>query len=96
MVSKREVDIDGTRVGVHFHVPTPNSGEDDTHDQNNRTIKVTGLPPDVDDEMLELKFENKRVGGGPIETLNYEQGSGTAYITFKESEGMCVKCIGIY
>ena len=86
-MSKGEVTISDTSARIQFHVPAPEAEEPHSPDQESRRIKVAGLPPEVDEEMLELQFENKRIGGGPIETLHYDSSKNAAYITYKEPEG---------
>ena len=51
-----------------------------------RTIWVEKLPDDIDQELLEMYFENPKSGGGEIERISMEK-EGSAMIIFKEKEG---------
>ena len=52
------------------------------------SVEVKGLGDNTNKDTIQLYFENKRrSGGGPVEELNYDKGSGVAIITFSEAEG---------
>lgn len=54
--------------------------------QEERTVEVLNLPPNVDQELLALYFENKRrSGGGPL--VSVEKRGHRATVVFKETEG---------
>lgn len=41
----------------------------------------------MSNDILSVVFENKSHGGGKIEEMDYEEGGGTAFITFEDSSG---------
>nr|XP_046274020.1 protein mono-ADP-ribosyltransferase PARP10 isoform X2 [Scatophagus argus] len=50
-----------------------------------RTVEILGLPPEVDEELLFLYFENKRrSGGGPL--VSVEKKGECAILVFEETE----------
>ena len=52
------------------------------------TVRVTGIVvADIDEEMLQMMFENKRYGGGAIESLSLDHLQTSAIITYQEAEG---------
>lgn len=54
--------------------------------QEERTVEVLNLPPNVDQELLALYFENKRrSGGGPL--VSVEKRGHRAVVVFQETEG---------
>lgn len=57
--------------------------------QEARTLEVLNLPPNVDQELLALYFENKRrSGGGPL--VSVEKRGDRAIVVFEETEGECI------
>lgn len=51
-----------------------------------RTLEVLNLPPEVDQELLTLYFENRRrSGGGPL--VSVEKLGDRAVVVFEEAEG---------
>lgn len=54
--------------------------------QELKTLEVLNLPPNVDQELLALYFENKRrSGGGPL--VSVEKRGDRATLVFEEAEG---------
>lgn len=54
--------------------------------EEERTLEVLNLPPEVDQELLTLYFENKRrSGGGPL--VSVEKMGDRAVVVFEETEG---------
>nr|XP_022346154.1 uncharacterized protein LOC111138466 isoform X2 [Crassostrea virginica] len=52
-------------------------------------IKVTNIPPNTTQELLEFFFGNRRrSGGGPIEELEYDPDTKSAVITFVDPEAV--------
>ena len=54
---------------------------------SNRTVYITDVPADVDEEDLELYLTNKRLGGGEIDDLQLDASNRTALVKFAASEG---------
>ena len=65
-------------------VPTSEKEQSSISD---RTIIVSNIPSDVNKETLEMLFQSKSNGGGDTDAIEYDQGKGTAVITFKDPEG---------
>ncbi|XP_068729497.1 protein mono-ADP-ribosyltransferase PARP14-like [Montipora capricornis] len=56
---------------------------DDTRQNDEKTIKVTGVAADTTKDAILNYFENKRrSGGGEVEDVAYKTGSSVAYVTF--------------
>lgn len=52
------------------------------------TIDVSNIPVDMSAEVLQMIFENRRIGGGgEVKNIIYEKGQGSAVITLSDSEG---------
>ena len=61
---------------------------DDTRQNNEKTIKVTGVAADTTKDAILNYFENKRrSGGGEVEDVAYKTGSSVAYVTFVDPNG---------
>lgn len=57
--------------------------------QEERALEVLNLPPNIDQELLVLYFENKRrSGGGPL--VSVEKRGDRAKVVFEEIEGECI------
>lgn len=59
-----------------------------------KQLKVENLPAGIKAERLRFFFMNKKkCGGGPIKDIALHEESGSAVITFQESDGMflCIK-----
>lgn len=53
-----------------------------------KTVKVSGIPRNMNPNILMLLFENRRwSGGGTTENVVFEPGSDTALITFADAKG---------
>ena len=51
-------------------------------------IRVLGLPPDYDQEMVTMYFESKRKsGGGRVEEVQFEEDTGAFLVTFGDING---------
>lgn len=51
-----------------------------------RTVEVLALPPEVDEELLSLYFENRRrSGGGPLVSVHKQD--DRAVLVFEQAEG---------
>ncbi|XP_064602045.1 protein mono-ADP-ribosyltransferase PARP14-like [Liolophura sinensis] len=57
-----------------------------------RTLKVSGLIPSVNEEMLELYFENEKKSGGGNTTKIQMMEQGSALVTFQEEE-VCLRVL---
>ena len=71
------------------HVPVVPVEHDDhvpVVSAEHRTILVQGLTPQICDELLELYFENKKCGGGDIESFT-RLDEEAARIVFKDDGG---------
>ncbi|XP_062619962.1 uncharacterized protein LOC134281522 [Saccostrea cucullata] len=56
-------------------------------DQEGGAIKVTRLPPGTSEEQIILFFENRRkIGGGEVEKVEYDEDSNCAVVWFKDSD----------
>ena len=69
---------------------TPTEGASDSTedvDDRERTVAVRGLHPSTSKETVELYFENKRSGGGPVDDVTMDAEKGVAYVTFEKTEG---------
>ena len=53
------------------------------------SVLVTGLSGKTTEEMIKHYFEHKKRGGGDIDRLEYEEGSQSAVVFFKEPKGRC-------
>lgn len=52
------------------------------------SIRVSSLPPNISDELINDFFENtKRSGGGDVECVAYDETKKTAIITFQDPSG---------
>ena len=51
------------------------------------SVLVTGLSKKTTGETIQLYFEHKKSGGGEVDQLEYEEGSQTAVVYFKEPKG---------
>ena len=56
------------------------------------SVLVTGLSKKTTGETIQLYFEHKRSGGGDVDRLEYEEGSQTAVVYFKEPKGRIFSC----
>ena len=62
------------------------------------SIKVSGIPAGLSEDLLCLYFENtKRSGGGSVVKVVFSEDPGTAIITFEDAGGklfssLCVNC----
>ena len=77
----------GEVVTVNWYEDKPGHASDIV---DTRTIIVSGLPSDVDEEDIQMYFENRRQKGGPVEKVEHDEESGTAVVCFEESEGIIV------
>jgi len=59
----------------------------DTAASDRVLVKVSNIPSHMSEEMVRMVFENKRYGGGDIETWEFCQSENTAVIEFESSEG---------
>ncbi|KAL3864451.1 hypothetical protein ACJMK2_006135 [Sinanodonta woodiana] len=58
-------------------------------DENlSREIEVSEIPDDASEEQLCNFFENAKRGGGPVETIQYNQAAHTAIVTFESPESV--------
>lgn len=52
------------------------------------SIRVSSLPPNISEELINDFFENtKRSGGGDVENVSYDETKKTAIITFQDPKG---------
>ena len=58
------------------------------NDCNFTTVKVTGLPPDIDKDILEIYFESKkRSDGGGVKNVSLDEHHSVAMVTFTDPAG---------
>jgi hypothetical protein len=63
--------------------PTPDSGEEDLC-----TVQVSGGPVVLDEDMMELYFENtNKSGGGTIKKMEMQEDAEITLITFEDPAG---------
>lgn len=56
-----------------------------------RTLEVINIPASIDDDLLQLYFENKRSGGGAV--TSFDRQGGKATIVFDDPEGRWCLCV---
>ena len=56
------------------------------------SVLVTGLSEKTPGETIELYFGHKKSGGGDVDRLEYEEGSQTAVVCFKDPKGRMLSC----
>ena len=52
-----------------------------------KTIEVRGIDTSTTDDAIELFFESKRSGGGPVEKMTRDTDNNVTYVTFEMPEG---------
>ena len=61
---------------------------DETSDDITCTVAVSGGDAAMDEEMMEIYFENRRKSdGGPITKIEVLQEAGMTLVTFQDAEG---------
>jgi len=63
---------------------------------SNRTIFVSQIPEKLNKDYLMMLFENKRVGGGKIEEVDFNEVHGTAVVTFEDPKSAFLSSINIH
>ena len=58
-------------------------------DEFERTLRVTGLPEEADDDDIYAMFESERIGGGTVEQI-HRSNVASAFITFHDDAGKLV------
>lgn len=61
-----------------------------------KTLKVSGLAPSANGEMIELYFENEKKSGGGSVTKVQMLEEGSALVTFQEEEGEIMICLHVH
>ena len=92
VLSKKQFTVAGSVVTVSPHTVEPK----DTAAQNTSNtseedivVKVTGITPDMSEEMLSLYFEHERKsGGGDIKEFDVDYQKGEAVVTFENPTGL--------
>lgn len=51
------------------------------------SIRVSSLPPNISDELINDFFENTKRKGGDVECVAYDETKKTAIITFQDPSG---------
>ena len=54
----------------------------------NKSIVVSGIPNDTTHDAIELYFESRRYGGGPVERVEFIPKSGRAVVVFQDPKGL--------
>ena len=85
LIEEGTLDMKGAVVAVDWY-EDKQAGASDIDDT--RTIVVSGLPSDVDEEDIQMYFENRRQKGGPVEKVERDEESGTAVVCFQDCEGI--------
>ena len=57
-----------------------------TDSDADRTVIVTGVREPLTLELLELWLQSEEVGGGPIETIEYDDDSDVVTVVFEERQ----------
>ena len=71
--------LDGATLDVNFELlDTEASG---------KIIEITGLSTNSSEDSVWNYFENKRNGGGEVETVDFRPARGVAFVTFKDAHG---------
>ena len=59
-----------------------------------KTIKVTGLAAKTTKDSIINYFENeRRSGGGEVESVDFQIDRGMAFVTFSDANGRCFKVL---
>ena len=85
-MAKRVVEKDKHSLnGANFEV-TKEMAE--KHKEAAKTIMVTCLAPKTTEDSLLNYFKNqRRSGGGAVESVNIQHETGTAFVTFEDADG---------
>ena len=54
----------------------------------NKSIVVSGIPNDTTRDAIELYFESRRYGGGPVERVEFIPKGGRAVVVFQDPKGL--------
>ena len=96
LVSKVEMNVEGQCASLSLHEPSDaaftrqDRGLSGDAIETN-TLKIWGLDKTMNKEILQVVFQSRNLGGGPIENIEHDATSGTALITFMEAEGTLSK-----
>ena len=60
------------------------------------SVLVTGLSKKATGETIQLYFEHKKGGGGDVDRLEYEEGTQTAVLYFKDPKGRMLSCGSVH
>lgn len=83
-LNKQKVEVEKYRPGLDEDKSSFEKGENEVE-----AIKISNIPPETTEKELVLFFENrKRSGGDDVENVNYDRSTQTAFIWFKEEDGM--------
>ena len=59
-----------------------------------KTIKVTGLATKTTEDSITNYFENeRRSGGGAVESVEFQSDTGVALVTFEDANGKCFEVV---
>ena len=85
-MAKRVVEKDKhTLNGANLEVTKETS---EKHKEAAKTIMVTCLAEKTTEDSLWNYFENeRRSGGGAVESVNIQHDTGTAFVTFEDADG---------
>ena len=79
-IIEKEHTIKGSKVNVQAY--------DERSEMDPKKVTVSGLSAKIDEETLQLYFENPRSGGGAIESVEIQGSKG--FIVFSSKEGKTV------
>ena len=92
LISDETVAHKGKRLSFTRHIEKvdemkhiPKEKKEQPSSSSNRSIFVSQIPQTLNKDYLVMIFENKRVGGGKTEEVDYNGQNGTAVITFENS-----------
>ncbi|XP_062600984.1 protein mono-ADP-ribosyltransferase PARP14-like [Saccostrea cucullata] len=82
IINKQQIQIE------IYNLKTEAQSHDASENLHVKALKVTCLPQGINDEQIELFFENhKKSGGGEVEKVEVDEASNSAVVWFKEAEG---------
>ena len=78
-----------TFLGCHLSVSWTTVELKESQEQlaDRRKVKVSGLPSNMDGDMLTLLLESRRVSkGGEVDNIDLDESSASAIVTFREHD----------
>ena len=83
VVARDKHTLNGATLDVSLEICDSSSDE-----ENRKTIKVADLAGNTTEDSILNYFENeRRSGGGEVETVELQSDTGVAFVTFKDANG---------